>query len=155
MALCADTVRYPIDGRTRFGVASTFLAGRVQPGDRMKVYVQKAHAFGLPADPSVPVIMIGPGTGIAPFRAFLYERMATKAGGRNWLFFGHQPSNYDFFYEDGLAGMKAAGTLTRLSLAWSRDATEHFYVQDRRHGVGRDLRAWPAGCARIYICSDG
>ena len=82
MALCVDTVRYTIDGRKRLGVASTFLAGRVNPGDRMKVYVQKAHAFGLPADPSVPVIMIGPGTGIAPFRAFLQERMATKAPGR-------------------------------------------------------------------------
>ena len=107
--------------RTRLGVASTFLAERVAPGDKISVYVQKAHAFGLPADPAVPIIMIGPGTGIAPFRAFLHERMATKAPGRNWLFFGHQRSDYDFFYEDELAGMKAAGVLTRLSLAWSRD----------------------------------
>jgi sulfite reductase (NADPH) flavoprotein alpha-component len=79
IALCVDAVRYPIDGRTRLGVASTFLAGRVRPGDKVKVYVQKAQHFGLPADPSLPIIMIGPGTGIAPFRAFLHERMASKA----------------------------------------------------------------------------
>jgi sulfite reductase (NADPH) flavoprotein alpha-component len=154
MALCVDTVRYPINGRARLGVASTFLAERIAPGDKIKVYVQKAAHFGLPADLSVPVIMIGPGTGIAPFRAFLYERMATKAGGRNWLFFGHQRSNYDFFYEDELAGMKAAGTLTRLSLAWSRDATEKFYVQDRMREVGRDLWAWLADGAHVYVCGD-
>src|SRR5262249_52096029 len=84
---------------------------------RIKSYVQKAQAFCLPADPSVPMIMIGPGTGIAPFRAFLHERMSTKAPGRNWLFFGHQKRDYDFFYEDELSGMKAVGALTRLSLA--------------------------------------
>jgi sulfite reductase (NADPH) flavoprotein alpha-component len=154
MALCVDAVRYPINGRPRLGVASTFLAERLNPGDRIKVYVQKAGHFGLPADPSVPVIMIGPGTGIAPFRAFLYERMATKAPGRNWLFFGHQRSNHDFFYEDELAGMKAAGALTRLSLAWSRDASEKFYVQDRMREVGRDLWAWLADGAHVYVCGD-
>lgn len=154
MALCVDTVRYPIDGRTRLGVASTFLGDRVGPGDRVKVYVQKAAHFGLPADPSLPVIMIGPGTGIAPFRAFLHERMATKAPGRNWLFFGHQRHDYDFFYEDELTGMKAAGALTRLSLAWSRDGTEKFYVQDRMREVGRDLWAWIADGAHVYVCGD-
>jgi len=128
MALTVDTVRYKIDGRTRLGVASSFLAERINPGDGLKVYVQKAHAFGLPADPAVPIIMIGPGTGIAPFRAFLHERMATKAPGRNWLFFGHQRSNYDFFYEDELAGMKAQRVLTRLTLAWSRDGDQKIYV---------------------------
>ena len=102
---------FPINGRARLGVASTFLGERVRPGDSVKVYVQKAQHFGLPADPSLPIIMIGPGTGIAPFRAFLHERMASKAPGRNWLFFGHQRSNHDFFYEDELAGMKAAGAL--------------------------------------------
>src|SRR5437773_12211627 len=90
MALCVDAVRYPINGRTRLGVASTFLGERVRSGDTVNVFVQKAQHFGLPADPSVPIIMIGPGTGIAPFRAFLHERMASKAPGRNWLFFGHQ-----------------------------------------------------------------
>jgi sulfite reductase (NADPH) flavoprotein alpha-component len=154
IALCVDAVRYPIDGRTRLGVASTFLGGRVRPGDRIKVYVQKAQHFGLPADPSLPIIMIGPGTGIAPFRAFLHERMASKAAGRNWLFFGHQRSNHDFFYEDELAGMKAAGVLTRLSLAWSRDGAEKFYVQDRMREVGRDLWAWLADGAHVYVCGD-
>ena len=98
--------------------------------------------------------MIGPGTGIAPFRAFLHERMATKASGRNWLFFGHQRSNHDFFYEDELAGMKHAGVLTRLTLAWSRDADQKIYVQDRMREVGRDLWAWLADGAYIYVCGD-
>jgi sulfite reductase (NADPH) flavoprotein alpha-component len=154
LALTVDTVRYKIDSRTRLGVASTFLADRIKPGDKLNVYVQKAHAFELPADPAVPVIMIGPGTGVAPFRAFLHERMATKAPGRNWLFFGHQRSNYDFFYEDELAGMKAARVLTRLTLAWSRDGDQKIYVQDRMRDVGRDLWAWIAEGAHVYVCGD-
>jgi sulfite reductase (NADPH) flavoprotein alpha-component len=155
VALTVDTVRYPINGRPRLGVASTFLAERVAPGHAIKAYIQKAHAFGLPADPATPIIMIGPGTGIAPFRAFLHERMATKAPGRNWLFFGHQRRDCDFFYEDELAGMKAAGVLTRLSLAWSRDGQEKFYVQDRMREVGRELWAWLADGAHLYVCGDG
>ena len=131
ISLTVDAVRYAIADRNRLGVASTFLGTRIDPGNRLKVYVQKAHAFGLPADPTMPIIMIGPGTGVAPFRAFLQERMVTGAPGRNWLFFGHQRSDCDFFYEDELTGMKAAGLLTRLSLAWSRDADSKFYVQDR------------------------
>ena len=154
LSVTVDTVRYPINKRTRLGVASTFLGGRVKPGDKIKVYVQKAHAFGLPADPSVPIIMVGPGTGIAPFRAFLHERMATKAPGRNWLFFGHQRRDCDFFYEDELTGMKATGVLTRLSLAWSRDGHEKFYVQNRMAEVGRDLWSWIADGAHIYVCGD-
>ena len=104
--------------------------------------------------PTTPIIMVGPGTGVAPFRAFLHERMATKAPGRNWLFFGHQRRDYDFFYEDELTGMKAAGVLTRLSLAWSRDGDEKFYVQDRMREVGRDLWAWLADGAHVYVCGD-
>jgi sulfite reductase (NADPH) flavoprotein alpha-component len=154
MALCVDTVRYPVARRTRLGVASTFLGGRIDPGALLKVYVQKAAHFGLPADPAVPVIMIGPGTGVAPFRAFLHDRMAAKASGRNWLFFGHQRHDHDFFYEDELSGMKAAGVLTRLSLAWSRDGSEKFYVQDRMREVGRDLWAWLADGSHIYVCGD-
>jgi sulfite reductase (NADPH) flavoprotein alpha-component len=154
IALCVDAVRFPVNDRARFGVASTFLGDRARPGDQIRVYVQKAQHFGLPADPSLPIIMIGPGTGIAPFRAFLYERMASKAPGRNWLFFGHQRSNHDFFYEDELTGMKAAGALTRLSLAWSRDGSEKFYVQDRMREVGRDLWAWLADGAQVYVCGD-
>ena len=154
IALTVDTVRYRVNRRTRLGVASTFLADRITPGDKLKVYVQRAQAFALPADPAVPIIMIGPGTGIAPFRAFLHERMATKAPGRNWLFFGHQRSNYDFFYEDELAGMKAARVLTRLTLAWSRDGDQKIYVQDRMREVGRDLWAWLAEGAHVYVCGD-
>ena len=154
VALCVDAVRYRVSGRTRLGVASTFLSERVRAGQPVKCYIQKAPHFVLPADPAVPIIMIGPGTGIAPFRAFLHERMASKARGRNWLFFGHRHSNYDFFYEDELAGMKAAGVLTRLSLAWSRDGSEKFYVQDRMREVGRDLWAWIADGAHIYVCGD-
>jgi sulfite reductase (NADPH) flavoprotein alpha-component len=154
VALTVDSVRYRIDERTRLGVASTFLADRVSAGDRIEVYVQKAQHFALPADPSVPIIMIGPGTGVAPFRAFLHERMATKASGRNWLFFGHRHSNYDFFYEDELTAMKAARVLTRLTLAWSRDAEQKIYVQDRMRDVGRDLWAWIAEGAHVYVCGD-
>ncbi len=152
ISLTVDTVRYQIAKRQRLGVASTFLAERVKPGDTVKVYVQKAHNFGLPADPAVPIIMVGPGTGIAPFRAFLCDRMATKAPGRNWLFFGHQRRDRDFFYEDELAGMRAAGVLTRLSLAWSRDDKEKFYVQDRMRQVGADVWQWLADGAHFYVC---
>jgi sulfite reductase (NADPH) flavoprotein alpha-component len=154
VALTVDAVRYDIAKRKRLGVASTFLAERVRPGSALKVYVQPAHAFGLPTDPQTPIIMVGPGTGVAPFRAFLHERMATKAKGRNWLFFGHQRSACDFFYEDELAGMKAKGVLTRLSLAWSRDGTEKFYVQDRMREVGRDLWSWLTDGAHLYVCGD-
>jgi sulfite reductase (NADPH) flavoprotein alpha-component len=154
VALTVDAVRYDVGKRTRLGVASTFLGGRIDPGDKLRVYVQKAQHFGLPADPSVPIIMIGPGTGVAPFRAFLYERMATKAPGKNCLFFGHQHRDLDFFYEDELAGMKAAGVLTHLYLAWSRDDAEKFYVQDRMLQVGRELWAWIAEGAHIYVCGD-
>jgi sulfite reductase (NADPH) flavoprotein alpha-component len=154
VSLTVDTVRYEVENRTRLGVCSTYLAGRVAPGDKIRVYVQKAQHFALPEDPSKPIIMIGPGTGIAPFRAFLHERQATKAPGRNWLFFGHQRSNYDFFYEDELIAMRSAGLLTRLTLAWSRDAKEKIYVQHRMREVGRDLWSWLNDGAHVYVCGD-
>jgi sulfite reductase (NADPH) flavoprotein alpha-component len=151
-ALTVDAVRYTLGERRRLGVASTFLAERIVPGTKVKAYIQKAQGFGLPSDPSAPIIMIGPGTGIAPFRAFLQERMVTKAPGRNWLFFGHQRRDYDFFYEDELVGMQTAGLLTRLSLAWSRDGTRKCYVQDRMRETGRELWSWIAEGAHIYVC---
>ncbi len=154
VSLTVDTVRYRIGNRDRLGVASTFLGERVAPNDKVKVYVQRAQHFALPADPAASIIMIGPGTGVAPFRAFLHERMASKAPGRNWLFFGHQHRDCDFFYEDEFAAMRTTGTLTRLSLAWSRDAGQKFYVQDRMREVGRDLWAWLADGAYIYVCGD-
>jgi sulfite reductase (NADPH) flavoprotein alpha-component len=154
LSLTVDCVRYVIGKRKRLGLASTFLAERIQPGDEVKVYVQKAHGFALPQDPKTPIIMIGPGTGIAPFRAFLLDRKATGAPGKNWLFFGHQRSGCDFFYADELNAMKTSGLLTRLSLAWSRDGEKKFYVQDRMREVGRELWTWLAEGANLYICGD-
>jgi sulfite reductase (NADPH) flavoprotein alpha-component len=154
LSLTVDTVRYRVGKRTLIGVASTFLGERVERGTTVKAYVQEAHNFGLPADPKTPIIMVGPGTGIAPFRAFLQEREAIGAPGRNWLFFGHQRSDFDFFYEDELAAMRTRGVLTRLSLAWSRDGDRKFYVQDRMREVGRELWAWLQEGAHFYVCGD-
>jgi sulfite reductase (NADPH) flavoprotein alpha-component len=154
LSLTVDTVRYVIGKRKRFGLASIFLAERINHGDEVKVYVQKAHGFALPADPNTPIIMIGPGTGVAPFRAFLHDRRATGAPGKNWLFFGHQRSHCDFFYSDELNAMKTSGLLTRLSLAWSRDGDKKFYVQDRMREVGRELWTWLAEGANVYVCGD-
>jgi sulfite reductase (NADPH) flavoprotein alpha-component len=154
LSLTVDCVRYVINKRKRLGLASTFLAERINPGDAVKVYVQKAHGFALPADPKTPIIMVGPGTGVAPFRAFLLDRRATGAPGKNWLFFGHQRSDCDFFYADELNAMKTAGSLTRLSLAWSRDGAKKFYVQDRMREVGREVWTWLADGAHVYICGD-
>ncbi|GLK83430.1 sulfite reductase subunit alpha [Ancylobacter defluvii] len=154
LSLTVDAVRYRIGARTRLGVGSTFLSARLPEGGQLRAYVQKAHGFGLPADPTTPVIMVGPGTGVAPFRAFLWERMAAKAPGRNWLFFGHQRSDYDFFYEDELDGMRASGNLSRLTLAWSRDGDTKVYVQDRMREVGADLYRWLEEGAHFYICGD-
>lgn len=154
VSLTVDAVRYRIGGRTRVGVASTFLGSRVMPGDRVRVYVQKAQHFALPADPSKPIIMIGPGTGIAPFRAFLQERFTTGAPGANWLYFGHQRSDYDFFYEDELKSMRSSGHLTRLTLAWSRDADEKIYVQHRMRDEGHALWEWLQRGAHVYVCGD-
>jgi sulfite reductase (NADPH) flavoprotein alpha-component len=154
LSLTVDCVRYVVGKRKRLGLASTFLAERIKPGDEIMVYVQKAHGFALPQDPKIPIIMIGPGTGIAPFRAFLLDRKATGAQGKNWLFFGHQRSGCDFFYADELNAMKTQGLLTRLSLAWSRDGDKKFYVQDRMREVGREVWTWLAEGANVYICGD-
>ncbi|HJS61558.1 MAG TPA: sulfite reductase subunit alpha [Pseudolabrys sp.] len=154
VSLTVDAVRYKIGNRMRFGVGSTFLGSRAGVGQDVRVYVQKAQHFALPADPNKPVIMIGPGTGIAPFRAFLQERLATNAAGPNWLYFGHQRSDYDFFYEEELKAMRKSGHLTRLTLAWSRDSGEKIYVQHRMRDEGRDLWAWIERGAHIYVCGD-
>ena len=152
--LSVDGVRYDIGGRQRLGVASTFLADRIEPGARAKVYIQKAHAFALPKDGAVPIVMVGPGTGIAPFRSFLWHRRATKATGRAWLFFGHQHEATDFFYREELADMLADKTLSRLSTAWSRDGSAKVYVQDRMRESGPELWAWLKGGAHFYVCGD-
>jgi sulfite reductase (NADPH) flavoprotein alpha-component len=154
VSLTVDTVRYRIAGRPRSGVASTWLADRIAPGEPLQVYVQKAHGFALPEDRTKPVIMVGPGTGIAPFRAFLQEREASGAPGKNWLFFGHQRSQCDFFYKDELTAMQDRGKLDRLTLAWSRDGSEKIYVQDRIRETGADLWAWLEEGAHFYVCGD-
>ena len=154
VALTVDHVRYAIDGRERLGVASTFAGAILRPGDKVKAYVQRAHDFALPADGDTPIIMVGPGTGIAPFRAFLQERMATNAKGPAWLFFGHQKRGTDFFYEDELSGFQAAGTLSKLSLAWSRDAGNKVYVQDKMREDAAELWSWLSKGAHFYVCGD-
>src|SRR5438045_966149 len=128
LSLTVDCVRYVVGKRKRLGLASTFLAERIKPGDAVKVYVQKAHGFALPQDPKTPIVMIGPGTGIAPFRAFLHDRRATGAPGKNWLFFGHQRSDCDFFYADELNEMKASGLLSRLLIAGWRGGRQQISV---------------------------
>jgi sulfite reductase (NADPH) flavoprotein alpha-component len=154
VSLTVDAVRYEAGGRTRLGVCSTFLASRVAIGTKLRVYVQKAAHFALPQDAPKPIIMIGPGTGVAPFRAFLQERQATNALGRNWLFFGHQRRDFDFFYEGEFTAMRSAGLLNRLTLAWSRDADRKIYVQHRMREVGRDLWSWLNDGAHVYVCGD-
>ena len=104
--------------------------------------------------PPTPIIMVGPGTGVAPFRAFLQERHATRAPGPAWLFFGHQRRATDFFYEDDLAELQVAGTLTKLSLAWSRDGAKKVYVQDSMREEGAELFAWLERGAHFYVCGD-
>ncbi len=154
VSLTVDAVRYVIGKRRRLGVASTFLGERAREGAPVRVYVQRAHGFGLPADPALPVIMVGPGTGIAPFRAFLQDRAADRAPGPNWLFYGHQRQASDFFYAEELAALKASGVLARLSLAWSRDGTEKIYVQDRMRETGAELWRWLEAGGHFYICGD-
>jgi sulfite reductase (NADPH) flavoprotein alpha-component len=152
--LTLGVVRYLRDGRLRRGVASTFLAERVPLGLTVPVFVQPAAHFGLPADGGTPIIMVGPGTGVAPFRAFLQERRANGDRGRNWLFFGDQRRDYDFLYAGEFAAMRAAGHLSRLELAFSRDQQEKVYVQDRMLACSRDLFAWLEEGAHFYVCGD-
>jgi len=154
VSLTVDTVRYDALGRERLGVASTFLGERVDAQDDVLVYVQKAHNFGLPRSGDTPIVMVGPGTGVAPFRAFLHDRMATGAAGPAWLFFGHQREAHDYFYRDEWEMLRQRGALTNLSLAWSRDGTEKTYVQHRIRQAGAELWAWLERGAHIYVCGD-
>lgn len=154
VTLTVDRVNYVIAGRERLGVASTYLGDRIAADADLLVYVQKAHAFGLPADGNTPIIMVGPGTGVAPFRAFLHERLATEAKGPAWLFFGHQRSACDFFYEEEWETLRQRGTLTNLSLAWSRDGAAKTYVQDKMREHGAELWRWLEQGAHFYVCGD-
>lgn len=152
--LTVDIVRWRFGERLRNGVASTFLADRLQPGARVPVYVQASHSFGLPADPATPIIMVGPGTGVAPFRSFLHERRATPGHGPAWLFFGHQREACDFFYKEEFAELMQDGALTRLSTAFSRDQHRKIYVQDRMVEEGAELYRWLEDGACFYVCGD-
>jgi len=154
ISLTVDAVRYPVRDRTRLGVASTFLGERIAPGDTVKAFIQRAAHFALPADSARPIIMIGPGTGIAPFRAFLRERQAVGASGKTWLFFGHRSRATDFFYEEEIEGLRKAGTLTRLDLAFSRDQAGKLYVQHRMRENAAELWSWLDAGAHVYVCGD-
>ena len=154
MHLTVDTLRYDAHGRKRHGVSSTFLADRVTDSTRLPVFVQTAKHFRLPERPERPVIMVGPGTGIAPFRAFLQERQATRAGGGNWLFFGAQKSSTDYFYREELEALQTSGCLTRLDLAFSRDQAEKIYVQTRMQENAGELFKWLEEGAHFYVCGD-
>ena len=152
--LTVGRVVYERNGRTRKGVASTMLADRLSPGDSLRVFFHQSHSFRLPDDPSAPVIMVGPGTGIAPFRAFLHERDAVGATGKNWLFFGDQRRSHDFLYEDELTGFLESGLLTRLDTAFSRDGDRKVYVQHRMAEAAKELYDWLEKGAYFYVCGD-
>lgn len=152
--LTIASVRYRSGGRDRGGVCSTFLADRVAAGEKAGIFVSPNKAFRPPADHDAPMIMVGPGTGIAPFRAFLQEREARGAKGRNWLFFGDQKRADDFIYEDEIGDMSRSGLLTRLDLAFSRDQAEKIYVQNRMKENGKALFAWLEEGGHFYVCGD-
>ena len=152
--ITVSAVRYESFGRSRKGVASAFLADRVGDREHVEVYVQPSHGFKLPAGGDTPIIMVGPGTGIAPFRAFLEDRRATGAKGRNWLFFGDQCRASDFLYEEELAGWHRDELLTRLDLAFSRDQPEKIYVQHRMRGHAAGIWSWLEAGAHFYVCGD-
>lgn len=150
--LTVGIVRYELDGRPRKGVCSTFLADRSQVS--IPVFVHYSPGFRLPTDPTIPMIMVGPGTGIAPFRAFLEERRAIGATGKNWLFFGDQKAACDFIYQDELEAMHHDGLLTRLDTAFSRDQAEKIYVQQRMMENAGEIWSWLEAGAHFYVCGD-
>ena len=154
--LTIATVRYDSHGRKRHGVASTYLADRTSDGRSVPVFIHTANHFRLPTDPATDVIMVGPGTGVAPFRAFLQERQATGAPGRNWLFFGEQRRSSDFLYEQELIELQNKGVLTHLELAFSRDIPgQKVYVQHRMKERGKEIFEWLEGGAHFFVCGDG
>ena len=147
-------VRYEIEGRARAGGASSFLADRVEEDGEVRVFIEHNDNFRLPANPETPVIMIGPGTGIAPFRAFMQQRAADGAQGKNWLFFGNPHFTEDFLYQVEWQSYVKEGLLTRIDLAWSRDQQQKIYVQDKLREQGAELWRWINDGAHIYVCGD-
>jgi sulfite reductase (NADPH) flavoprotein alpha-component len=152
--LAVSTIRYIANGREHGGVASTMLSDRLEVGSKVRVFIVPNSAFRVPRDPDAPMIMVGPGTGIAPFRGFLQERQTTGAGGMNWLFFGDRTRADDFIYEDELRAFEAAGVLTRLDLAFSRDQAGKVYVQDRMRAAAAELFAALEAGGHFYVCGD-
>ncbi|AWQ20273.1 CysJ [Pantoea ananatis] len=152
--LTIASVRYHSGGRNRSGVCSTYLAERVRRGEKPAIFISPNKAFRVPANGNAPLIMVGPGTGIAPFRAFLQERQATGAQGKNWLFFGDQHQEHDFIYREELTAWQESGLLTRLDLAFSRDQDKKIYVQNRMLEQGAELYAWLQEGGYFYVCGD-
>lgn len=152
--LTVSAVRYESHGLARKGVASTFLADRVSDADFVKLFVQPSNNFRPPPSGDTPMIMVGPGTGIAPFRAFLQDRQVAGATGKNWLFFGDQTRSADFLYESQLTSWQKDGLLARIDLAFSRDQAEKLYVQHRMLEDAGDLWAWLDNGAHFYVCGD-
>jgi sulfite reductase (NADPH) flavoprotein alpha-component len=150
--LTVAVVRYDGHGRERKGVCSSYLAERV--GERIPCYLHPNKNFKLPADPQTPIIMVGPGTGIAPFRAFLEERMATGASGKNWLFFGDRSQKTDYLYGNEWSDYQKAGVLSNLDLAWSRDQEDKVYVQHKMLEKKSELWRWIQEGAVFYVCGD-
>ena len=150
--LTVAVVRYDTHGRKREGVCSSYLADRV--GASIPSYFHPNKNFKLPQDGNVPIIMVGPGTGIAPFRAFIEERRAVGSTGKNWLFFGDRSSKTDYLYGEEWEKYRSDGLLTELDLAWSRDQAEKEYVQHKMLTKGRELFAWLQDGAYFYVCGD-
>ncbi|MEM1441664.1 MAG: sulfite reductase subunit alpha [Verrucomicrobiota bacterium] len=152
--LTVAKVVYESKGRVRKGVASNFLCEGMNEDQTVKVFMQPTKHFKLPTDLSKDVIMVGPGTGIAPFRAFLEEREITEAPGRNWLFFGNPHEETDYFYKEEFEEMTKAGVLTRIDCAWSRDQEHKIYVQDKIRENSEEVWKWLEGGAHFYVCGD-
>ncbi len=147
-------VRYDIEGRARAGGASSFLADRVEEDGEVRIFIEHNDNFRRPANPQTPVIMIGPGTGIAPFRAFMQQRAAEGAEGKNWLFFGNPHFTEDFLYQVEWQSYVKEGVLSRIDLAWSRDQQQKIYVQDKLREQGAEVWRWINDGAHIYVCGD-
>jgi sulfite reductase (NADPH) flavoprotein alpha-component len=152
--LTVRTVRYEARGRQRYGVCSVHLAERIEPGDALPIYIQHNPNFKLPENPDTPIIMVGPGTGVAPFRSFLGEREETGAEGKTWLFYGDQHFSTDFLYQTEWQRWLKDGVLTKMDVAFSRDTEQKVYVQHRMLEHSKELYQWLQEGASVYICGD-
>jgi sulfite reductase (NADPH) flavoprotein alpha-component len=152
--LLVTNVGFVSHGRARKGVCTSFLSERIDEGTRVPAFIHSAKHFRLPDDPAAPIIMIGVGTGLAPYRGYLQEREAAGAPGRNWLFFGEQRRAANFYHEQEFAAYVASGLLTRFETAFSRDQSEKVYVQHRIRDAGRDVWSWLNDGAYLYLCGD-